>query len=211
MVEEQTTIAVQRYLDDLAGDATAEPVVRELLTRSARRLQSLCGNLLYRDYPRLARPPLSLHQDELLSALVERLMRALQAVRPGSVRQFFALANQHMRWELNDLARRLDAQPRAVELVEGAALAPSATATGDATAALTPGMARILQAIADLPEEEREVFDLVRIQGLPHGEAAVVLGVSTKTVQRRLQRSLLLLADVLGDLGSPRSDPMLEA
>jgi RNA polymerase sigma-70 factor (ECF subfamily) len=28
--------------------------------------------------------------------------------RPTNVRQFFALANQHLRWELNDLARRLD-------------------------------------------------------------------------------------------------------
>jgi len=32
----------------------------------------------------------------------------MRSVRPQTVRQFFALANQHMRWQLNDLARRLD-------------------------------------------------------------------------------------------------------
>src|SRR5262249_26952222 len=51
-----------------------------------------------------------------------------------------------------------------------------------------------------LPEDEREVFDLVRIQGLTHAEAATVVGVSEKTVQRRLNRARLLLAERLADL-----------
>jgi hypothetical protein len=37
--------------------------------------------------------------DELLSSVVERLLKAMREVRPPTVRQFFALANQHMRWE----------------------------------------------------------------------------------------------------------------
>ena len=65
---------------------------------------------------------------------------------------------------------------------------------------LSSGGRRILEAIDNLPEEEREVFSLVRIQGLAHTEAAGVLGVSTKTVQRRLNRALLLLAEQLDDL-----------
>jgi RNA polymerase sigma-70 factor (ECF subfamily) len=40
--------------------------------------------------------------------VVERLLKALRAARPETVRQFFALAAQHMRWELDDLARRLE-------------------------------------------------------------------------------------------------------
>src|SRR5205823_892299 len=35
-----------------------------------------------------------------------------------------------------------------------------------------------------LAEAEREVFDLIYYQGLTHAEAAALLGVSTKTVQR---------------------------
>ena len=40
----------------------------------------------------------------------------------------------------------------------------------------------------------------MRIQGLTQSEAAEVLGVSTKTVQRRLNRALLLLTKRLDDL-----------
>jgi RNA polymerase sigma-70 factor (ECF subfamily) len=43
----------------------------------------------------------------MLGAVVERLLKALRQVRPASARQCFALACQHMRWELNDVARRL--------------------------------------------------------------------------------------------------------
>jgi len=48
MDEEQTTAAVQRYLDELAGDSPAEPAVRALLDRAVRRLHQLCATLLYR-------------------------------------------------------------------------------------------------------------------------------------------------------------------
>jgi DNA-directed RNA polymerase specialized sigma24 family protein len=42
------------------------------------------------------------------------------------------------------------------------------------------------------PEEVCEVMDLVRIHGLMHAEVAEALGVSIGTVQRRLDRSLML-------------------
>ena len=38
MSEEPTTAVVQRYLDELAGDSPAEPIVRALLDRAVRRL-----------------------------------------------------------------------------------------------------------------------------------------------------------------------------
>ena len=132
---------MQRYLDELAGDSLAEPIVRSLLGRAVRRLHLLCATLLHRSYPRLTRPPCNVQADELLGAVEEWLLKALREVRPGTVRQLFALANQHMRWELNDLARRLDCQPAAAE----------------------------------------------------------VLGVSIKTVRRRLNRALLILTEELDD------------
>jgi hypothetical protein len=111
MDEGRTTLRVQRYLDDLAdasGDADAGPVISALLGRSARRLHLLCNALLYRSFPRLARPPVGLEAEDLLDAVVERLIKALRETRPGTVRGFFALAGRHMRWELNDLVRRLN-------------------------------------------------------------------------------------------------------
>ena len=196
MSAEPTTAAVQRYLDALAGDQPAEPIVRALLDRSVRRLQLLCTNLLYRKYRRLTLPPVNLQPEEILDAVVERLLKAMRSVRPQTVRQFFALAGQHMRWELNDVARRLDEQPTGVVLREDLVPAPPASSGS----VLTPAGCRILKAIDDLPEDEREVFGLVHIQGLMQGEAAGVLGVSVRTVQRRLNRCLLLLAKQLDDL-----------
>jgi RNA polymerase sigma-70 factor (ECF subfamily) len=195
MNDEGTTIVVQRYLDKLAGAAPDEPAVRMLIDRAVRRLQQLCTTVLYRGYPRLTRPPLNLQVDEMLGAVVERLMKALREARPTTTRQFFALASQHLRWELNDLARRLDKRPAATDLPVGTIPAPADSGSG-----LTVDGYRMIAAIEELPEDEREAFDLVRVQGMTSTEAADVLGVSTKTVKRRLERGLRLLSEKLGDL-----------
>jgi RNA polymerase sigma-70 factor (ECF subfamily) len=197
MSENHTTAAVQNYLDELGGieiDGPAEPVVRALLARAVKRLELLCATMLYRSYPRLARPPLNLQAEELLSAVVERLIKAMREARPKTVRQFFGMANQHIRWELNDLARRLDEQGRAAPLPDDQP-SPDSSDSG-----LSPMASRILSAIDELPEDEHEVFSLVRIQGMSHAEVANLLGVSAKTIQRRLRRGLMLLAEELADL-----------
>ena len=212
MDNNHTTVAVQRYLDDLArvrGESEAEPVVRELLARAVDRLHLLSARLLHRSYPRLTRGPLNLCLEELLSAVVERLLKAMRQVRPGTVRQFFALVNQHMRWELNDLARRLDEQASAAELRESRLPAPTPpdSDTAPSSQAAGAGLARILAAIEELPDNEREAFNLVRIQGMTWPEAAQVVGVSVKTIQRRLNRSLALLGERLGDPGPAAPTP----
>lgn len=198
MNEGATTIAIQHYLGELAqldGAAAADPIIRALLDKSVTRLHLLCRTLLFRSYPRLMRPPHNLQTDEMLSAVVDRLLKAMQEVRPTTVRHFFGLANRHIRWELNDFARRLERRGPALELHEEIVPAPD-----DSGSQLSPNALRMLQAIDSLPEDEREVFSLVRIQGLEHREVAEVLGVAEKTVQRRLHRSLLLLAEKLSDL-----------
>jgi RNA polymerase sigma-70 factor (ECF subfamily) len=198
METHRTTVAIQGYLDDLAGlrgDSPAEPLIRELLGVAAGRLHQLCAGLLYRSYPRLARAPMNLQSEEMLSAVVERLMKALRQARPGNVRQFFQIANQHMRWELNDVARRLDEQTRAVAMTDDVAASPPSEASQ-----LSPVARRMFKAIDELPEEEREVFELVKIQGMTQVEAATLLDVSDRTVLRRLNRAVLLLTQALEDL-----------
>jgi RNA polymerase sigma factor (sigma-70 family) len=196
MADEPTTAVIQRCLDALQGDASAEPLIRDLLERAVSRLRLLCAAFLHRKYPRLTQPPLNLETDDLLDGVVASLLTALQKVRPQTVRQFFALANQHMRWQLNDLARLLDNQPRPAALAESGVVAPPASNDS----ALSQDARRMLEAIEGLPDEEREVFELVRIQGLTYPEAAGIVGVSVKTVQRRLNRARLLLAESLADL-----------
>src|SRR5262249_33015801 len=203
MAEAHTTLAVQQYLDELVGvqgDTPAEPIIRALLGRAVRRLELVCRKFLYRSYPRLAKPPVNLEAEEVLSAVVERLLKAMREARPKNVRQFFALANQHIRWELNDLARRLDKGNFAAPLNEAVVAAPQSSG-----AMLTPGAVRMMDEIEHLPEEEREVFSLVRIQGMSQPEAAKLLDVSVKTVQRRLNRGLLLLTEKLADLQPPQA------
>jgi RNA polymerase sigma-70 factor (ECF subfamily) len=195
MREEHTTAAVERYLFKLGEDSATDTIIRGLLDRSVHRLQKLCAALLYRSYPRLTYPPMNLQADELLSAVVERLLKALREARPGNVRQFFALANQHMRWELNDLARRLDEQPSIGELNDALGAAPPSSGSS-----LTANSRRMLEAIGELPDEEREAFELVRIQGITQTEAAAILEVAVVTVRRRLNRGLRLLTEKLGDL-----------
>ena len=193
-----TTAIVQNYVAQLAelpDGAAQDEIVRELLGRAVGRLHTLCATVLYQRYPRLTQAPLNLQAEELLSSVVERLLKAMQKARPAGVRQFFALANQHMRWELNDLARRLDKEDPDVQLMESLAMAPESSG-----AELSQSARRMLQAIDELPEEEREVFSLIRIQNLTQIEAADILGVSPKTIQRRLNRSLLLLTQTLSDV-----------
>ena len=206
MDESATTAAVQRYLNELAGadgNSPVEPIVSALLARSAHRLHVLCASMLYRSYPRLTRPPYSLEAEEVLSAVVERLLKALRGARPLTVRQFFALTNQHVRWEMNDLARRLDESVPAVE-IDSAVPEPQSSGSE-----LNSSARRILEAIENLPENEREVFSLVKLQEMTHNEVASILGVSTKTVQRRLNLGLVLLMERLGDL-RPATEAVLE-
>ena len=63
------------------------------------------------------------------------------------MRQFFALCNQHMRWELNDLARRLDGELLKTGLRESFVSA----STVESSAGSGPLLGRILGAIDALP------------------------------------------------------------
>jgi RNA polymerase sigma-70 factor (ECF subfamily) len=193
--DQQTTTIVQAYLDELAGGAPRAPVVRALLDRSAERLHMLCSTLLFQSYPRLTRPPVNLQAEEMLSAVIERLLKAMREVRPQNVRQFFGLANRHMRWELNDMARRLDEKSAALPLQDSAVAAPESSGS-----MINDNTKRMLEAIEHLPDEERETFELLRIQGLSYNETAEVLKVSESTVHRRLNRGLVLLEEKLADL-----------
>ena len=92
-----------------------------------------------------------------------------------------------------------------MELHEGHVPSPASSASG-----LTPDGLRMLRAIDELPEDEREVFDLVRIQGMTQSVAAQVLGVSAESVKRRLRRGPRRPAERLADLslGDRPPDPI---
>ena len=57
--------------------------------------------------------------------------------------------------------------------------------------------ARVRRAIANLPPRCREVVVLVRLNGMTHAEAAIVLGIEPKTVEVHMGRAVKLLRAAL--------------
>jgi RNA polymerase sigma factor (sigma-70 family) len=55
----------------------------------------------------------------------------------------------------------------------------------------------ILDEVERLPDEEREIFDLLWYQGLSQAEAAALLHVSERTIKRRWQAARLKLHEAL--------------
>ena len=206
MDAEPTSAAVQRYLDELAADSPAEAVVRALLGRAVHRLEKLCATLLYRSYPRLTRPPANLQPDELLGAVVERLLKALREARlDGS---HFAVGVHH--------ADRDGVRPDRLANVGGVDTSMRVhgqIGRGEALRleCLHRTQHRVMldgrrDQVAATPGE-REAFDLVQVQGLSQAEAAQVLEVSVATVNRRLNRGLQLLTATLADLYPGEESP----
>jgi len=169
--------------------------LNELILLASHRLQTLTHQML-RDYPGVRR--WSQTDDVLQSALI-RLCRALEQVRPASAREFYALATIQIRRELIDLARHysgpecgaahhesFDGEPNQERQIrEKSNLTHEPAALADWSEFHTQ--------IATLPEEQREIFGLIFYQGMTQDEAAEVLDVGLRTVQRRWQATLLSL------------------
>jgi RNA polymerase sigma-70 factor (ECF subfamily) len=59
--------------------------------------------------------------------------------------------------------------------------------------------ARLQAALAKLPEKQREAFELLRLDGRSHEEAAAVLGTTVSAVKLRAHRAYEALRSVLDD------------
>ena len=177
-----------------AGDRAAWD---ELYARTGTRLEALARRML-NGFPGVRR--FEETADVLQNASL-RLIRSLQAARPGSVREFFVLAGTQLRRELLDLkGRYLGPQGAATH-----AAVPAGGNSGDLAATVpyagpTPleleEWSEFHRQIEELPADERAVIDLHYYQGLGKDEAAEILGVDVRTVQRRWNRALLRLKSV---------------
>jgi RNA polymerase sigma-70 factor (ECF subfamily) len=134
--------------------------------------------------------------DDVLQGALVRLLRALESIHPDSVREFIALASQQIRRELIDLARHYYG-PEGIganhashpDPHAGPPDAPDPTASPDSLAEWR----EFHEKIEDLPDEEREVVSLIFYQGLTQAEAADLLQVAVRTVQRRWHAALVKL------------------
>lgn len=180
-----TSAALEDCLRRLAaGDLTARDQIVELC---AGRLRALAHRMLG-GFPVVRGEA---DTDDVLQNAALRLHRALGdlAVTGQTPRSVLALAATQVRRELLDLARRCRG--------------PESRAANRGTNALPGGMGGLVveaaadepepldrweefhRAIADLPEEEREVVHLAWYMGADQRTIAAVVGCSTRTVKTR--------------------------
>jgi RNA polymerase sigma-70 factor (ECF subfamily) len=169
-----------------------EAAIDALLRHSCDRLTRLTRRMLG-DFPRVKRWAET--GDVLQSALL-RLLNALRSVKPATPRDFLALAALQIRRELIDLARQFHG-PEGIganhESVGAAPLnVPDRIDVREEPASLIQ-WSELHAEIENLPEEEREVVGLLFYQGLSQAEAAELLNISVRTVQRRWHVALCKL------------------
>ena len=130
-----------------------------------------------------------------------RLLRSLHEVRPATPRDFFALATLQIRRELLDLARHYfgpqGAGANHASHGRDSEAVPLDPADSGAEPSLQAEWCEFHRIVETLPHEERDVVGLLYYHGMTQVEAAEILGVTVRTVQRRWHASLLELHKVL--------------
>jgi RNA polymerase sigma-70 factor (ECF subfamily) len=199
---------IQQCLDRLrANDETAR---KELIDCACNRLERLTRKML-RSWDRVHRWE---QTGDVLQNSLLRLYRSLADARPATVVDFFRLAALNIRRELMDLAKHYYG-PRGEGANHATAAWKPASDDGDSRAWEPVGADETPENLAAwaefhaqvdrLPEEERELFDLLWYQELSQSEAAALLNVSERTVKRRWASARLRLHEVLeGTLPDPR-------
>jgi RNA polymerase sigma-70 factor (ECF subfamily) len=191
---------LQTWIDRLQkGDPTAR---EQLLGQACERLRRLTRKML-KGFARVQRWE---QTDDVLQNALVRLWKALAEVTPRSARDFYALAALQIRRELIDLARQhfgpegMGANQASNAASDGSAsmpLALSEKADNTQEPSRLAMWSEFHQHVDRLPEEEREVFDLLWYQELTQAEAAGLLGISEATLKRRWLSARRRLHDML--------------
>jgi hypothetical protein len=181
MPDPTTTAALQEILDRfLAGDPSAKAA---LVDRAYDRLLLVARGHL-KKFPKVRRDE---ETAAILNMAYHKISKALDDVRPATVRLFFGLAALQIRRVLLDM---VGGPPRPGPL-EGD------LAGGNQGPDEFGWRTDVLTALEKLPEDEQELVGLLFYMGLTQSEAAVILGVHEDTVKRRWARVKIKLADFL--------------
>jgi RNA polymerase sigma factor (sigma-70 family) len=202
MAPGDTTHYLQNCLDRLRiGDVAAR---EDLLRRSQERLLTLTRRMLA-GFPHVKRFE---QTDDVLQNVFLRLAKMLDQMAVVSVGDYLRLAATNIRRELIDLARHYYG-PRGlganlVQLAPGMledfprAMVEHSPAKGRTRALTLADWTEFHEQVAQLQEEDREVFDLLWYEGLTRDEVAALLGLSLSTVKRRWLSARLNLMNALG-------------
>lgn len=197
------TTQIQACLDRLAGgdDAARD----ELVEMGCGRLRAIAHNMLRRDRVRRWE-----QTDDVLQEAIYRIHRELASVQLASVRDFLRFSAFHIQREITRLARHYfgphgwganyHSDPARNGSRHGAAslaaidMAPVTDAMQQAEQ-----MTELYAAVDNLPDELREVVEVLWIHGFSQAEAGMVLSISERTVRRRWARARLALGQLLGE------------
>ena len=184
-----------------AGDDDAR---EELLQLAGDRLKQLARKIK-RGFPGVGRWE---QTEDICQIASFRLYEALLYSRLEDARHFYRLAAKKLRETLIDLARHYQGpqgmgnhhRTAAPADPEGRGL-PAACDPGDRTRdpQRLAQWGELHAAIEGLPEELREMFDLLWYHELSQDEAAEVVGVGVRQVKRRWRDAKLKLAESLGE------------
>ena len=197
MSDSTTTIILQNLLTRFAdGDATAK---EDLINRAYDRLVFVVRKLL----GSFSRMRVEEETAGVLNEAYPKLHKVLDEVKPATVREFMGLAALQIRRTLLDSIRRLDGRgqtdrPNKVSLDAGDSSQGGPGVAAPGTDVSKIGLAiDLLEALETLPEEEREVVEMLFFYGYTQAEAAEVVGVHEDTIKRRWSKARIKLAGKL--------------
>ena len=184
---------------DVGGSGAARD---DLIALAAERMRSIAHRML-KGFPQVRRWE---ETDDVVQNAALRLHRALATVVPSDEKHFISLAALQIRRELLDMVRRFSSPESFAKNLDtnvghGASneirhidvAAADSSESHDRMAVWT----RFHEAIARLPDEERQVFDLVWYLGAEQEEIGRILGCSGRTVRRRWDATKQTLLEAL--------------
>jgi RNA polymerase sigma-70 factor (ECF subfamily) len=172
--------------------ATAARAREELVALAADRMRALAHRMLA-GFARVRRWE---ETDDVVQGALLRLHRALGAVTPNDAQHFLRLAALQVRRELIDLTRR-HGHAGSMAANHDTNAAGDASARQHVEVAAHRGTAseelaewtRFHQLVESLPDDERELFEMVWYLGLSQDEIAAALDCSPRTVRRRWEET----------------------
>lgn len=171
------------------GDASAR---EELFAKAFSQLERMTRKRLDQQFGRLRLRGVETGDilDDAMVQLVKRLKEGSDLEHLSSERDFFVMVAQYVRWALFNTAKKFAHQ--------GAELPPDDFIAGETVHPFSLEQMTAFHAeVENLPQEQREVFELLYFCEKTYEEAAELLGVHRDTIKRRYRDAKDALKSVL--------------
>ncbi len=198
----ETTVAVQRCIEQI--NAGNSKVRDELMSVAFERLQRIAKKMK-NGYERVGRWE---QTDDVVQKSAIRLYQSLQTVQIQDARHFYRLAALQIRRELIDMARHyhgrhgMGAHHHTHQRMPGSdASAPADFDLGETSEDphRMQQWSEFHEAVGELPEREREVFELLWYHDLSQEAVAELVGLSVRQIKRLWRSAKINLQNRLGD------------